>query len=398
MKTILYRYLLVEQLAPLGTCFLGLTLILITGRLLQLTRLLFTSSLTVGDVLEVMALAMPELILYALPMATLTGVLLGFVRLNSDNELIAFRAAGVGFKQFLPPVLTVLFLTTCLSFVNTFYMIPSANLAFKEKLRTMGRAGAPALLKEGTFIDIIPNLVFFFRSVNTSDLSIEGIFVQDCRKSDAQISIVAERAQLITQHDTRHITFKIKSGVITRVGESMKDAQAIGFKSYDLVISLDEVFGEAAATLKGKREMTLAELLKALAWSGRDQEARLSLEIHRRLALPFGCLVLGLLGAPLGSLFRQRSRMTGVTLGLASFLAYYILLSAGNGLGKNRILSPSLAMWIPNIIAFLMACYLWKKMHGEVPFEPSVLWDRYRLQLHNLLRRPRTGKGHDTHP
>jgi len=95
MKKTIYKYLIREQIVPLSVCFFGLSLILIMGRLLQLTRYLFTSSLTVGDLVSVIAFAMPGLVLYALPMAALVGVLLAFVRLNSDNELVALRAAGV---------------------------------------------------------------------------------------------------------------------------------------------------------------------------------------------------------------------------------------------------------------------------------------------------------------
>lgn len=398
MKIILYRYLVKEQLVPVGVCFLGLSLILITGRLLQLTRLLFQSSLTVADLTEVMALAMPELILYTLPMASLTGVLLAFVRLNSDSELIAIRAAGIGFKQFFPAVLSVLLLTTFLSFINTICIVPSANLAFKEKIRSLGRASIPALLQEGTFIDMIPNLVFFFRSVNATNLSIEGIFVQDRRKQDIQLSIVAERAQIVTQRDMRSLTFKIANGIITRVAEDLKDAQAISFKAYDLTLSLDEMFGAASGSSKGKREMSLKELLEMIGKAGMntDLDVRYALEIHRRLALPVGCLLLGLLGAPLGALFRQRSRMTGITLGLAAFLAYYVILSAGNGIGKNGLVPPSVAMWTPNFLAFILVCYLWAKLQQETPFRLAALWEYARPHVQTLVNLCRRRKGHTT--
>lgn len=385
MKIILYRYLVKEQLIPISVCFFGLTLILITGRLLQLTRYLFTSSLTTSDIVEVIALAMPELILFALPMATLTGVLLGFVRLNGDNELIAMRAAGISFREFLPPVLCVLLLTTILSFFNTIYIIPSANLAFKEKLKTLGRASIPALLREGTFIDIIPNLVFFFQSVNTSDLSIEGIFVQDRRKADVQLSIVAERAQVIYQKELRFLTFKISNGIITRVAEDLKDAQAVSFKAYDLTLCLDDMLGGAGGVSKGKREMSMAELMEMIRQGGKKPDARYALEIQRRLALPVGCMLLGLLGAPLGALFRPRSRMTAITLGLGAFLCYYIILSAGNGLGKNGFLPPFLAAWLPNILTLLAACYLWIKVRNETPFRLAALWGRFQPYFRSLL-------------
>lgn len=367
MKRTLYKYLIIEQIAPLSVCFFGLSLILITGRLLQLTRHLFTSSLTVGDLLEIVAFAMPNLILYALPMSTLVGVLLAFVRLNSDNELVALRAAGVGFHQFLPAIFSLLAVTTLFSYFNAIYLMPSANRAFEIKLKSIGRSILPLILKEGTFINSVPKVVFFFGSVDPANLKIEGVFVQDNRQPDIQVVIVADHAQIAYPSDTSQLIFKIYNGMITRVSDDFKSAQAIAFKNYDLTLSMDELLGESPGFRKGRKEMALGELLEVIRKRGSDHDLSFSLEFHRRVALPFSCLLLGLVGAPLGALFRQKGRMAGITVGLGVFLAYYIALSAGKGLGENGIISPFLAVWLPNLLTSAGVVFLWIKIQREIP-------------------------------
>lgn len=367
MKKTLYKYLIREQLVPLSVCFFGLSLVLITGRLLQLTRYLFTSSVTARDLLEIMAFAMPNLVLYALPMATLVGVLLGFVRLNSDNELIALRAAGVGFHQFFPAIISLLLVTTLFSFFNVLYLLPSANRAFEMKLKSLGRSILPVLLKEGTFIDVVPKIVFFFGSVDTANLRIEGIFVRDSRQPEVGVVIVADHAQIAYPPDLSQLIFKISSGMITRVSDDLKNAQAVAFKNYDLALSMDELFGASAGFTKGRREMTLSELGASMRDQGPEYELSFALEFHRRLALPLSCLLLGLVGAPLGALFRQSGRMAGITLGLGVFLTYYIVLSAGKGLGENGFISPFLAVWLPNLLTTAVAALLWVKVQYEIP-------------------------------
>jgi lipopolysaccharide export system permease protein len=377
MKPTIYRYLLKEQLVPLGVCLFGLTSILISGRLLQLARYLFASSLTVLDLFFLVAFAMPKLILFALPMATLIGVLLAFLRLSSDNELIVLRASGIGFTQLLPPILSVVILTTVISLFNTIYLMPSANTAFENKLKTLGKASLPLILKEGTFIDIIPNLVFFFQNVNAPELSIEGIFVQDQRNPEARVAIVAERAQIMFQRDQNNITFKISNGIITRIPENYRDAQAISFKDYDLFLSLDEMIGSIKArNSKGKREMSLGELYAKIGDPSERLDRSYSLEFHQRLALPLSCFLLGLIGAPLGALFRQRNRMTGITLGLGVYLGYYLLLSAGKAFGENGLLPIVAACWIPNLATLVLGVYLLVKVQRETPFGPAFPWNR----------------------
>ncbi|MCE5243853.1 MAG: LptF/LptG family permease [Syntrophobacteraceae bacterium] len=387
MKITLNRYLIKEQIVPLSVCLFGLTIILVTGRLLQLTRYLFTSSVTVLDLLQLVIFALPKLMLFALPMAVLLGTLLAFLRLNGDNELVALRSAGIGFSQLIPSIVCVTLVATVLAFYNSLILVPPAGSAFENKLRSLGRAGLPALLKEGTFIDTIPKMVFFFRSVDTSNMSIEGVFLQDQRQAKVRAAIVAERAQIVYQKDLNHLIFRISNGIITRISDDFKDAQAISFKLYDLTLSLDDLYGAAAKrSQKGKREMTLLELYHLMQQGAKTKpEVSFALEFHQRLAFPISCLLFGLMGASLGSMFRQRGRMTGITIGLIVFLTYYIALSAGKGLGENRLLPPFFAIWTPNILCLFVSIYLCTKVQRETPFHLAHLWHQGDAFLRRIL-------------
>ncbi|MGO9376898.1 MAG: LptF/LptG family permease [Syntrophobacteraceae bacterium] len=381
MKKTLYIYILREQLIPVIICLTGICFLLITGQLLQLLRILFASSCSMKDLGEIVLFALPKLISYATPMAALLGVMLAFIRLNGDNELIAFRAAGISFLGFLPPVLGVLVVATTLSFINAIFVIPVTNHAFQAKLRSLGRNSVPALLKEGVFVSAIPNLVFFFRSVDHSDLSIKGVFIQDQRQPKEKATIAGESAQVFIPPDSNSITFRIANGGITRTSQDLKEAQSVAFKNYDFLLSMDEIMGSADKAGRKRSEMSLAEIYEQVKTApDRKNYVWWSLELHQRIAFPAACLLLGLLGPPLGSLFRQKGRMTGITLGIIIFLVYYILLSAGHGLGENNILPPFLAIWTPNLLSLALAVYLWAKMHRETPFKIVHLgWQITRL-------------------
>ena len=381
MKKTFYIYILREQLIPVFICLTGICFLLITGQLLQLLRILFASSCSMKDLGEIVLFALPKLISYATPMAALLGVMLAFVRLNGDNELIAFRAAGIGFLGFLPPVLGVLVFATALSFINAIFVIPVTNHAFQAKLRSLGRNSVPALLKEGVFISAIPNLVLFFRSVDHSDLSINGVFIQDQRQPKEKVTIASETAQVVIPLDSNSITFRLADGGITRTSQDLKEAQAVAFKNYDFLLSMDEIMGSADKAGRKRSEMSLAEIYEQVKTApDRTRYVWWSLELHQRLAFPAACLLLGLLGPPLGSLFRQKGRMTGITLGIIIFLVYYVMLSAGHGLGENNILPPFLAIWTPNLLSLALAIYLWAKMHRETPFKIINLgWQFTRL-------------------
>jgi len=373
-------------------CLVGVSFVLITGQLFQLMRILFSSKCSLGDLAQLVLFALPRLTLFASPMAALLGVMLAFVRLNGDNELIAFRAAGTSFLEFMPPVTAVLIVASFLAFCNAVYLIPAANAAFDLKVTSLARASIPALLKEGVFVSSIPKLVFFFKSVNHSNLEIKGVFVQDQRHPTEKVTIVAEGAQLIIPPDSKSVTFRINNGVITRTGENMKEAQAVGFKNYDFSLSMEDLTGAVQKGVKSRVEMSLSELYQSMK-AARDPKtlAYYSLEFHQRIAFSLACVILGLLGPPLGSLFRRTNRMTGITIGIGIFLAYYVILTAGRGLCENDKVPPFLAAWMPNLLCLSLAIYLWWKMQTEKPFVLMGLV-RFARPLHRFIQKLKTDK------
>lgn len=369
MGPILYRYIVIEQLIPLGVCIFGICVTLVTGRMMQLMQILVGSNLTVLDLFELILLTMPTLILFALPMATLVGVLMAFLRMTSDNELIVMRSSGIKFSQFLAPVLSVVLLMTSISLFSAIRVMPYANTLFRVKLNSLGRATLPALLKERSFINFIPGMTLFFQSVDPIQLSLQGIFVEDGRDPRGQCTIVAERGQIVYQQERDLLVIKIMDGVITRVQEDFKNAQTVSFHEYELPFRLADL-SKGVWLFRNRFEMTFGELRAASneeANKKTGEDIIYTMEMHQMLALPMGCLVLGLLAPPLGSLFRQANRIVGVIVGLGLFLGYYLILSAGKGLAKNGHLAPSLAIWIPNLVTLLLALKLWIHTHREQP-------------------------------
>ena len=100
----------------------------------------------------------------------------------------------------------------------------------------------------------------------------------------------------------------------------------------------------------------------------RKRVALLEVELHKKYALAFACVVFVLVGAPLG----VRVRRGGLTVGflsLAFFLFYYILLVLGEGLAERLLLSPLVAMWLPDVLLGLIGL-LWTAAACDVRFWP----------------------------
>jgi lipopolysaccharide export system permease protein len=77
---------------------------------------------------------------------------------------------------------------------------------------------------------------------------------------------------------------------------------------------------------------------------------QLAVEIHKKFALSFACLIFVLFGPPIALRFPRGG--VGVTIGVSIvvFGAYYVCLMGGEALADNGKLPPSIAMWIANAI------------------------------------------------
>lgn len=79
------------------------------------------------------------------------------------------------------------------------------------------------------------------------------------------------------------------------------------------------------------------------------RKASLEVELHKKFALAFACIVFVLVGAPLG----MRVKRGGVAVGFVSilfFAFYYLCLQFGESFADRLLLPPWLAMWMANLV------------------------------------------------
>ena len=73
-------------------------------------------------------------------------------------------------------------------------------------------------------------------------------------------------------------------------------------------------------------------------------------EFHKRFSIPFSSFLFVLIATPLGIHVRKSGRFSGFSLSIALALSYYLIYILGETLGDKAVISPALAVWIPNIL------------------------------------------------
>jgi LPS export ABC transporter permease LptG len=91
------------------------------------------------------------------------------------------------------------------------------------------------------------------------------------------------------------------------------------------------------------------------------------IEFNRRFSYPFACLVLMLIGVPLGIASKRGGKSTGFVLTIVLVFIYYFLSQIGIALAKNGKLSPVLGVWGANLLfAAAGALLLYQMSRGGI--------------------------------
>lgn len=85
-------------------------------------------------------------------------------------------------------------------------------------------------------------------------------------------------------------------------------------------------------------------------------------EIHKKLAIPIGCIIFVFIGAPLGLLSKKGNLGIAAVFAALIFTVYWIGLIQGEKLADRLIISPTTGMWFINVFFVVIAIFLNKKI------------------------------------
>lgn len=105
--TILQKYVLRELLGPTALGLLVFTFVFLIGNLFKLAELIFKEGSSAHMAAELILTLLPGILSLTIPMAVLTGILMGIGRLAADREILAIRMSGVNLFKICAPVLGV---------------------------------------------------------------------------------------------------------------------------------------------------------------------------------------------------------------------------------------------------------------------------------------------------
>lgn len=337
--------------ASVGTLLFTFVLFLRSaGKLFEQLARGSVSASTVG---YLFLLVMPFVLMFTIPVGVLVGVLIGLSRMSSDGEIIAMRAAGVSTRRLLTPVMAFALFGTAITAWCSLWLNP---WAVRETIRVINAVAADQMTAEiqpRVFAEQFPNKTLYvgdviagpvirWRNVFIADMTPPGERKRGTQESsdDAPRITIATDALAVPDSAHNSIQLRLLNGSSHEVGKELEKYVNIRFPSLDQLLAARPPQEQRA---KAFTEME-TEQLRDEARKSRDAD----IELQRRFALPPACLLLALVGLPLGVSSRKSGKssafVTTVFLAFLYFMAQVSLI----GLAKQGRLSPAAAAWAPN--------------------------------------------------
>ena len=161
-----------------------------------------------------------------------------------------------------------------------------------------------------------------------------------------------------------------------------KDSSKLKVKSFDALIpdsmktDVNRMVNNKLISLKLTNDIILAQF--------NDQKRNLRLheiEWHRKIALSAACIVLFLIGAPLGSIIRKGGLGSPLVFAIVFFMVFYFTSTTGEKFSKEGSLDPKFGMWISTLLLVPIGVFLtYKAMRDSQLFNK----DQYSRSINKI--------------
>lgn len=363
----LYRYIFREIWPTFLASLFVFIFIMMAARMLSITELIVTRGVHLSQVAGMILFLIPDILTFALPAVTLMSVVVAFLRLSADNEIIAMKSSGISLYQMLPPVITFSLAAFLACLAISAFAAPWGNRSFKDLLFRIAETKADLGIKERIFCEPFENLVFYVNSFSREKRMLKDVFVVDRRDQEMTNTIVSDEARIITRPEERTITLLFLKGTIFLVEKNLEASRTIKFNTYALNIGLKDVLADLASRKKAPHELSVRQLIgKVRSIPNTDREySRMMRELLEKLSIPLAVFFMGVIGVPLGAQIKGRGRTTGIGVSLVVFSLFYLFLMVIRSVSSTGVLPPVFAVWIPDFFLIFSAFYLLRRASNE---------------------------------
>jgi LPS export ABC transporter permease LptG/LPS export ABC transporter permease LptF len=356
---ILTRYILreVTSHAVIGAAIF--TFVLFTRDLGRILELVVRASAPLPSVAEIFLYTVPLALTYTIPMSVLVGILIGLSRLAADSEITAMRASGMGVWDFGRVLAIFVAAAWGLALLNGLYLAPWSLASLSHLEDQLKGSQVSFEVQPRVFYEGFPKVVLYVQDVHSAQGAAvwKGVFLADITDAANPRITLAQQGILVAEGQDRLHLHLTNGSTHESYPKEADKYQISTFHETDIPIELPSSENKTEEQVPVKAVGT---------WALRDRAAHVDavsarwylIEFHSRFALPTACLVLAMVGIPLGLSSKKSGKSGGFVLTIVLVFVYYFVSLIGVSLAKQGRLSPVMGAWLANLVFFAAALFL----------------------------------------
>ncbi|MBW6514716.1 MAG: LptF/LptG family permease [Candidatus Syntrophosphaera sp.] len=401
---ILQRFIVREHFVPFLLSLAVVTFILLIDRMLDLMNLIIEKKLDAGTIIDLFSLSLPYMLALSIPMAVLVATILAFGRMAVDRETIAMKSSGINIYRLLLPLFVVALLLTGVMVYFNHYFLPNTNHKLKNLTTKIAYYRPMTIIKPNEFTTLMDYTVFVGENNNNE---LRDVLIYDRSQTKLPRTILARSGEVEQMDGGSSLRIILHNGEMHERNErepgkyQLRKFEHFTVNIRNVAASID--FG--GTSYRSDREMTYDQLVAAIRDRRLELQAKeteianlrsrldrlsgstesgteyrrlgvmlqmaedqgqelveilqsLQVEYQKKFALSFAIVIFVMVGIPLGLMTRTSGIGMAFSVSSVIFLIYYVALTGGEQLADRGIVSPFLAMWVTNLVFFVLGVIL----------------------------------------
>lgn len=426
---IVIKYILKNHLIPFLFSIFILLAVFILQYMVKMADRLVGKGLGIWVIIQLITYSLAWMVVLVVPMSVLIASLMAFGSMSQNNEVAILKATGVSlYRMMIPPFVASIFIALFLvHFNNNIY--PDANHALRILLEDISRKKPTLSLVPGVFSQEVQNYSILVREIDQTTNQLREITIYDYSHLPKVNIVTASKGKIYFSQNQKKLIMDLNNGEIHESDNTEKKRyRKLRFERHKIAMPAEQFTFEQTGPggQRGDRELGAYELKeiadsiekKQVAFLGdynkrikslihdsrtakdkiynssgkfvylnaqhkiRSDESALNdilmridyndkdydkywVEIHKKYALPFACIIFVLIGAPLGTMMRKGGFGMAAGMSLIFFLVYWAFLIGGEKLADRGLISPFVGVWSANIFLGILGILLMIKSARE---------------------------------
>lgn len=340
---IIFRYFVKEVYSTSFAVTSVLLLIFLSNQFIRFLTITAAGKLAAFQILYLLALEIPQLLCFLLPLGLYIGLLLAFGRLYADSEMVVLSTCGLSARRLIAYTMmmaSVIFLiVSLLSFLVSPYVATTRNHALNE----IKNASALQTILPGSFQAVESgSKVYYVQSMSSDRQQLKGIFEAD--EIDTGNNVVPEAWNVLAANDGYGYQ-DVKTGdkfIVANQGYRYQgipgdnEFRLLQFQKYGLRIS-----SSPPLTNSDTDNIPTRHLISQVFHHNVAADA----ELQWRLAMPLSVLLLALLALPMSQVKPRQGKFAKIFPAVLIYIIYANMMLVAQNWLEQGIIPPGIGLW-----------------------------------------------------